>query len=256
MANCANCGKRITLLNSVDLWNFNDKTLCDKCTGNFDSLLLRKSLGWKSYKITRDFIDENASFLKMKPTGIEFLHEYADYIQNQITPEELERLKAEEKEAEIRKLEDQKREEERKRLLQQQEAEEQRLREEQERERVRAMAGMLISSGFNFEGYRIVKYSGYISGDDAVQIPRSGVFDRGRNGQNLTEALVRIRRVALQELKQAAYDLGCNAVIGVDFDYLTLDPQTATITGGTLYEPYVICVTANGNAVVIEKIED
>ena len=58
------------------------------------------------------------------------------------------------------------------------------------------------------------------------------------------------------ELKEAALDLGCNAVIGVDFDYLTLDPQTASLTGGTVYEPYVICVTANGNAVVIEKIEE
>ena len=114
------------------------------------------------------------------------------------------------------------------------------------------MSKVLISSGFNFEEYRIVKYSGYISGDDAVQIPRSGVFG-GNNGQNLTNALVRIRRQALKELKEAAVDLGCNAVIGVDFDYITLDPETANINGGTLYEPYVICVTANGNAVIIEK---
>ena len=119
----------------------------------------------------------------------------------------------------------------------------------------RVTSQMLISSGFNFEGYRIVKYSGYISGDDAVQIPRTGWFLNNNNGQNLTDALVKIRRRALLELKRAAYDLGCNAVIGVDFDYITLDPQTANITGGTTYEPYVICVTANGNAVVVEKIE-
>ena len=115
-----------------------------------------------------------------------------------------------------------------------------------------ALPNILISSGFNFEGYRIVKYSGYISGDDAVQIPRGGVFGKN-HGQDLTNALVRIRRQALKELKEAAYDLGCNAVIGVDFDYITLEPETVNITGGTLYEPYVICVTANGNAVVIEK---
>lgn len=128
-------------------------------------------------------------------------------------------------------------------------------REEAEKRRLemnKALPDILISSGFNFEGYRIVKYSGYISGDDAVQIPRSGVFG-GNNGKNLTDALVRIRRQALRELKEAAYDLGCNAVIGVDFDYITLEPETANITGGTLYEPYIICVTANGNAVVIEK---
>lgn len=117
-----------------------------------------------------------------------------------------------------------------------------------------ACAKMLISSGFNFEGYRIVKYSGYISGDDACQIPRSGFFSNGNNGQNLTNALVKIRRQALKELKAAAYDLGCNAVIGVDFDYITLEPETVSL-GSHILEPYVICVTANGNAVVIEKDE-
>ena len=51
------------------------------------------------------------------------------------------------------------------------------------------------------------------------------------------------------------YNLGCNAVIGVDFDYLTMDPQHSHVFNRsvTVYEPYVICVTANGNAVVIEK---
>ncbi len=123
------------------------------------------------------------------------------------------------------------------------------------KEKDKELASMLITSGFNFDGYTITKYSGYISGDDATQIPRSGVFG-GNNGQNLTDALVRIRRQAIRELKEAAYDLGCNAVIGVDFDYITLEPETANLTGGTLYEPYIICVTANGNAVVIERNED
>lgn len=129
----------------------------------------------------------------------------------------------------------------------------------QEAEEKKAFTSMLITSGFNFEGYRIVKYSGYISGDDVVQVDRGLDFliSRGTDtGSALSDALVKIRRNALRELKKAAYDLGCNAVIGVDFDYITLDPQTANIMGGTTYMPYVFCVTANGNAVVIEKIED
>lgn len=123
---------------------------------------------------------------------------------------------------------------------------------EKEREKNQALSSILITSGFNFDGYKIVKYSGYISGDDATEIPRGGIFG-GNNGKNLTDALVKIRIQALKELKEAAYDLGCNAVIGVDFDYITLEPETATLGGGTRYEPYVICVTANGNAVIIEK---
>ena len=128
-------------------------------------------------------------------------------------------------------------------------------------ELAKALPKMLITSGFSFEGYRIVKYSGYISGDDAIQIDRgtasfwdgSGATDVG---EKLMQSLTIIRRNALRELKEAAYDLGCNAVIGVDFDYLTLDPQTATSTGGTAYQPYVFGITANGTAVKIEKIED
>lgn len=128
-----------------------------------------------------------------------------------------------------------------------------------EAEHNREIAAMLVTSGFSFEGYRIVKYSGYISGDDAIQVPRGldSIFSSGTDvGAALMDSLVKIRRNALTELKEAAFDLGCNAVIGVDFDYLTLDPQTANLGGGTTYQPYVFGVTANGNAVVIEKIED
>lgn len=118
------------------------------------------------------------------------------------------------------------------------------------------LAKMLITSGFSFDGYTIKKYSGYISGDDVIQIPRgtAGFFSNATDvGASLMNSLVKIRRNALAELKEAAYALGCNAVIGVDFDYLTLDPVTANAAGGTMYLPYVFGVTANGNAVIIEK---
>lgn len=122
-----------------------------------------------------------------------------------------------------------------------------------------AMASILITSGFNFEGYAIKKYSGYISGDDAVSMDRpTHGWLGGVNkdvGADLLAGLAHIRRNALAELKEAAYALGCNAVIGVDFDYLTLDPETATSSGGTMYLPFLFAVTANGNAVVIEKSE-
>ncbi len=120
-----------------------------------------------------------------------------------------------------------------------------------------ALANMLITSGFNFDGYTITKYSGYISGDDAVSVDRGlALFGPGISIKDkLLGSLVEIRRNALAELKEAAYALNCNAVIGVDFDYLILDPQTANITGGTTFQPYIFGVTANGNAVIIEKNE-
>ena len=120
-----------------------------------------------------------------------------------------------------------------------------------------ALASMLVTSGFNFDGYTITKYSGYISGDDAVSMdrPSHGFWGgvHGDVGADLLAALSHIRRNALSELKEAAYALGCNAVIGVDFDYLTLDPETVNNQGGVLYLPFLFAITANGNAVVIEK---
>lgn len=141
---------------------------------------------------------------------------------------------------------------------------EQEARAQFEAEKKNAMASMLITSGFNFDGYTITKYSGYISGDDVVEIPRGtkgAIFDSATKvGDALSNALVQIRRNALRELKEAAFALGCNAVVGVDFDYITLDPQTSNGAFSaqnerTIYLPYVFCVTANGNAVVIEKDE-
>ena len=117
-----------------------------------------------------------------------------------------------------------------------------------------ALANMLITSGFSFDGYTITKYSGYISGDDAISVNRGlAYFESGNIKDKLLNSLVEIRRNALAELKESAYTMGCNAVIGVDFDYLILDPQTSTLAGGTIYQPYIFGVTANGNAVVIEK---
>ena len=139
------------------------------------------------------------------------------------------------------------------------EEEQLRLDEEKERmiEKKIALTNMLITSGFSFDGYTIVKYSGYISGDDAISVDRGFTFFGGVGNvkDKLMESLVVIRRNALAELKEAAYALGCNAVIGVDYDYITLDPQTANLTGQTVYQPYVFGVTANGNAVIIEKNE-
>lgn len=149
-------------------------------------------------------------------------------------------------------LDEERRSEERKR-----QAEEHELAQQAEQEKRRALASMLITSGFNFDGYTITKYSGYISGDDAVSMdrPSHGWLGGVSNdvGADLLASLVHIRRNALAELKEAAYALGCNAVIGVDFDYITLDPETVSNQGGTLYLPFLFAVTANGNAVVIEK---
>ena len=217
MATCINCGKKLNAFNGTyPLWEETSDKFCTHCKDKFDNVI--KNVDVNSASGKEDIISNYSNLLRengFTDSGINYIADYCDYI---IFAES----RAREKVRQEKELADQK-------------------------------ASILISSGFSFEGYRITKYSGYISGDDAVQIPRSSVWKNNDNGQNLTDALVKIRRQALKELKEAAFDLGCNAVIGVDFDYITLEPERHDFGGGTALEPYVICVTANGTAVVIEK---
>ena len=66
---------------------------------------------------------------------------------------------------------------------------------------------------------------------------------RARKYANLALDIDPSNTQALKELKEACYDLGCNAVIGVDFDYIALEPETDNAGEGTLYLP--LCLLRN-----------
>jgi uncharacterized protein YbjQ (UPF0145 family) len=119
-----------------------------------------------------------------------------------------------------------------------------------------AVASVAITSGYNFEGYRISRYAGYISGDGMEPVP-DGM--EGMHGANvLNDIVMRIRQTAVLELKEAAFALGCNAVIGLDFDYINIDSTDKQYLfggGGTNFrENHFIGLTANGTAVLVEPI--
>lgn len=119
---------------------------------------------------------------------------------------------------------------------------------------------ILITPGFNFDGYHVVKYSDFISGDAAVSVARGLAKDDSiysHAQEQLTKSLPFIRRDALSKLKKAASELGCNAIIGVDYDYITLEPETLQAMSGLRVPlPYVFAVTVSGTAVTIEKDDD
>ncbi|MBQ9002917.1 MAG: heavy metal-binding domain-containing protein [Eggerthellaceae bacterium] len=106
---------------------------------------------------------------------------------------------------------------------------------------------MPITSGPNLEGYRIVRYAGYVSGDEVATIPRT-LFLRSMKNDAVNDTIKQVRNVAIRELKEAAANLDCNAVIGLDFDYITLDSGTENVTETK------IVLTANGTAVEIVPI--
>jgi uncharacterized protein YbjQ (UPF0145 family) len=127
--------------------------------------------------------------------------------------------------------------------------------QEEENKMLRALAGILITSGFTFDGYRIRKYSGLISADTCAFLKKESFFSLEQVDSMLSNYLVKERRDVIRKLKQSAYDLGCNAVIGARFDYIVIQPHNYSSHDGHghLSESYVLCVTITGNAVIIEK---
>lgn len=116
----------------------------------------------------------------------------------------------------------------------------------------RTVRKMPITSGYNFEGYKIKRYGGYVSGDEVVTLSSSYFFGMqvgtGINKDTINDAIVNVRRVAINEMKQAAAEIGCNAVIGLDFDYINID------LGHQDVDLVHIILTANGTAVEIELL--
>ena len=125
-----------------------------------------------------------------------------------------------------------------------------------EEARKHAFAEMTIALESSFEDAKIVKRGGYIFADAVSTLPRSVSFE-SESGQNqLTDAIAEARNKALEELKEEAFELGCNAIISLDFDYLTLDWERYPSFDKSVHikEDYVICVSAKATAVVLEKI--
>lgn len=106
---------------------------------------------------------------------------------------------------------------------------------------------MLLTSGYNFEGYVIKEYLGFCSGECALGTGFLSSFSAGladilgSNSSLYEEKLSKAKSMAISELESKALEYGANAIIGVDVDYTTF---SADIMG----------VAANGTAVKVEKI--
>ena len=133
------------------------------------------------------------------------------------------------------------------------------LKKAAEKERNRATSGMLVTSGFNFDGYTVTKYGPHIASDDIYKEEmRPGFWSAGQSDQdeNISNALTELRRKTLLELKGKAHELGYNAITGLDFSYTTLGPFNTNSHHGSDARnnlAYYIFLTYKGNAVTIEK---
>ena len=106
------------------------------------------------------------------------------------------------------------------------------------------MASILTTTTTSVEGRPVQDYLGIVTGEailgaNIFKDLFAGIRDivGGRSGAYEDE-LRKARTIALEELGQAAQQLGANAVIGVDIDYETVGQ------GGSM-----LMVTASGTAV-------
>ena len=106
----------------------------------------------------------------------------------------------------------------------------------------------MISTGYNFEGYKIQKYIDLAHGEIVLgtgfysELSASISDLLGTSSKTFEGKLSQAKRAAQEQMIINAMTLNANALIGVDFDITTFSNN-------------IIAVSANGTAVVIEKIE-
>ena len=103
----------------------------------------------------------------------------------------------------------------------------------------------ILTTGYNFENYRITSYLGVISGSVVLGTGFLSEFGAGigdlLGGQvdTFSDKIEQARDLALDKLKEKSAHMGGNAIIGIDFDYITFSNN-------------MIGVVANGTSVIVE----
>ena len=106
---------------------------------------------------------------------------------------------------------------------------------------------MQVTTTPSFEGRRITKYFGIVTGEaimgaNVVKDLFAGIRDIvGGQSATYEAELQRARDIALTELQARAHQLGANAVVGVDLDYEVLGSGNG-----------MLMVSASGTAVFVE----
>lgn len=106
---------------------------------------------------------------------------------------------------------------------------------------------IIVTTTPGIEGRRIVRYAGIVTGEaimgaNIFKDLFAGIRDIvGGRSATYERELRSARDIAVSELKQAAAELGANAVVGIDIDYETVGANGS-----------MLMVSVSGTAVVVE----
>ena len=228
MANCVNCGVKLNSFNETfPLWDDTNEKLCSKCRDHVRKFFKHNNLEFGSIEITKDFIAKNEIELqqhKISQTGIKYLTNYAMFLEQSHTKHKAEQAAIAERIS----------------------------MEQKNQERAKEQwndncAAFLETTGFTFEGYKIIEYKGIMSGEIVLgtgflsELSASINDFLGTVSTSMTEKLTQAKQIALHKLKENCLSVCANAAIGIDFDVTTIGTN-------------MIVVCANGTAVRIEKL--
>ncbi len=107
------------------------------------------------------------------------------------------------------------------------------------------VAGMMLTSGYDFDGYTIIKYIGVVSGQVVLgtgflsEVSATFADFFGETSKKFEDKLETAKNAAIEKLIVKSLEKGANAIIGVDFDYIT-------------FHNNMIGVVANGTAVIVK----
>lgn len=108
---------------------------------------------------------------------------------------------------------------------------------------------MMVTSGYNFEGYKIIQYCDYISAETAFGI---GMFKAllasvssvaGAESESFNKKIKEAKTKAIYEIKKSAIELGANAIIGINLNFSMIAGE-------------MVVIIASGTAVIIEKLKE
>ncbi len=95
----------------------------------------------------------------------------------------------------------------------------------------------MLTTGYTFEGYRIEKYITVVSGSAVLGtglLSEMALADfSGTFSDELAAKLEMAKDAAMRKMIEKSADLGGNAVIGIDFDYMQISSLIGVAANGT-----------------------
>ncbi len=113
-------------------------------------------------------------------------------------------------------------------------------------QRNEAINSIMVTSGYDFENYRIIRYCDYISSESVFGM---GMFKAllasvssvtGVESESFRLKIKEAKIKAIHEIKKNAIELGANAIIGIDIDFSMIAGE-------------MVVIIASGTAVIIEE---